>query len=134
MYGLVEAQRQNGELFVYLRDKLKLVSDDKVTEVLSSILETDLDHLFVPIANEQLSKNPESPASPESPAAGEEAGAASEEAAPSAEEAVAARDKEVPVGEGSVQSPAGEVASNAATQAKLEVGLTKKKKEATITL
>ena len=129
MYGLVEAQRKNGELFVYLRDKLKLVSDDKVTEVLSSILETDLDHLFVPIANEKLSKNPESP---ESPAAGEEAGAASEEATPSAEEAAAARDEEVPVGEGSVQSPTGEVASNAA--AKLELDLTNKKKEATITL
>ena len=46
MYGQVEDQRRNGELFVYLRDKLQMISDEKCQQLMRRILEADLDAAF----------------------------------------------------------------------------------------
>ena len=46
MYEQIDTQRQNGEMFVYLRDKLQLISDAKLSDLMGRILDTDLDDLF----------------------------------------------------------------------------------------
>jgi len=46
MYAVIETQRQNGEVFVYIRDKLQMISDDKLSDLMGRILDADLDDSF----------------------------------------------------------------------------------------
>jgi len=46
MYAVIETQRQNGEVFVYIRDKLQMISDDKLSDLMGRILDADLEDSF----------------------------------------------------------------------------------------
>ena len=46
MYGQIESQRRNGDLYLYVRSKLGMLSDDKMQELMGRMLDTDLDAAF----------------------------------------------------------------------------------------